>query len=205
MSSTGTVVATVSALTVERGDAKPTSLGVLPNPGSYQLPDEGCRQWLVWLKADRPFTGVVVLELVRVGGHGGRAHQIEGAVGRSRAKRDKHSIETECGQLIADAFFSIWRRGANRLSKFLERGSLVIAQGGEVPIDGLDLGFEFGCHYGPSRLVSASGPDANRVTVRIDDDARRSAHPIWPFGPRDIRSIAHTTPEVPRRDEFFVR
>ena len=56
---------------------------------------------------------------------------------RGRAEGHKHSVLTESGELVADALFSLRRCIPDGLSKFLERGSLVIAQGGEVLINRL--------------------------------------------------------------------
>src|SRR6266545_8305859 len=97
---------------------------VLRDPSLHQLPHKGNRQGLVRLKADGALAGVIVLELVLVGFHSGRTHEVEGAVVRGRAEGDEHSVLTESGELIADALFSLRRCSPDSLSKFFERGSL---------------------------------------------------------------------------------
>src|SRR5206468_11779727 len=91
----------------------------------------------VRLEANGALAGVVVLELVLVGFHRGRAHEVEGAVPRRRAEAHQHSILTVSGDLVADALFSLRRGRPDGSSQSLERGSLVVAQGGEVLVDGL--------------------------------------------------------------------
>src|SRR5262245_30961296 len=115
---------------------------VLRDPSFYQFPHKGSWQGLVRLKADGPLAGVVVFKLVLVSFNRSRTHEVEGAVVRGRAESDKHSVLTESGELVADTLFSLRRRSPDGLSKFLERGPIVIAQGCEVLING----FGFSCH-----------------------------------------------------------
>src|SRR5438093_10763604 len=88
-----------------------TSTHVLRDPSLYQLPHKGNRQGLVRLKADGALAGVIVLELVLVGFHRRRTHEVEGTVVRGRAEGYKHSVLTESGELVADALFSLRRCG----------------------------------------------------------------------------------------------
>src|SRR5437867_11485256 len=114
-----------------------TSTAVLHDPSLHQLPHQGGRQGLVRLKADCALAGVVVLERVPVGFHCGRTHEVEGAVVGGRPEGHKHPVKTEGGKPVADALFSLWRRGPDGASKFLQRRSLVIAQCFKVLVDGL--------------------------------------------------------------------
>src|SRR5262245_17501116 len=115
---------------------------VLRDPSLYQFPHKTAWQGLVRLKADGPLAGVVALKLVLVSFNRSRTHEVEGAVVRGRAESHKHSVLTERGKLVADTFFSLRRRSPDGLSKFLERGSLIIAQGRQVLVNGL----WFSCH-----------------------------------------------------------
>src|SRR5262245_2078356 len=118
------------------------STAVLHDPSLYQFSHKGGRQRLVCLKADGALAGVIVLELVLVGFHCGRTHQVERAVVRCRTEGYEHSLLTESSEPVADALFSVRRGGPDSFSKFLECGSLVIAQSCEIFIDGLG----FTCH-----------------------------------------------------------
>ena len=89
------------------------------------------------MKTDGALAGVVGLEFVLVSFHGMSAW-VEGAVARPRAKGHKQpSAKTEGRELVADALFSLGRRGLDGPSKFLKRSSLVVAQGFEILVDGL--------------------------------------------------------------------
>src|SRR5258706_3643541 len=109
---------------------------VLFDPRVDQLPHEVDRQGLVGRDADGPLAGVVLLELFLVGFHRRTAHEVEGAVARGRAEAHEHSVLTEGGELVADALLSLRRRSLDGLPQSLERGSLVVAQGCEVLVDG---------------------------------------------------------------------
>jgi hypothetical protein len=54
---------------------------------------------------------------------------------RGRAKAHEHPVETERGDLVADALFRLWRGSPDGLANFLERSSLVAAQVGEVLVN----------------------------------------------------------------------
>jgi hypothetical protein len=57
---------------------------------------------------------------------------------RGRAKGHEHpSAKTKGRDLVADAFFSLRRRGLDGPSKLLKRSSLLVAQGRKVLVDGL--------------------------------------------------------------------
>src|SRR5207245_3489565 len=71
----------------------------------HQLPDERSREGMVRLKTNRALPGLEVLELALVGFDDGA--RVERAMIRGCAKPDEHSsIETEGGELIADALLS---------------------------------------------------------------------------------------------------
>src|SRR5262249_42734186 len=123
------------------------SIRILCYAGLYQLPHEGGRQRFVRLEADGALAGVIVFELVLVGRHGGRTHEVEGAVVRGRAEGHQHAVLAERGKLVADALFRLGRLGSDGLSKLLERGSLVVRQGREVLVDGLGLGGHGACSW----------------------------------------------------------
>lgn len=87
------------------------------------------------MKADGALAGLVGLEFVFVGFHGGSAG-VEGTVFRPRAKGHKQlSAKTEAWELVADALFSLGRRGLDGSSKLFERGSLLVAQECKVLIE----------------------------------------------------------------------
>ena len=82
---------------------------------------------MVRLKTNGALAGVVILELVHVGFHDGA--WIKGAVVRGCAKPEEHSsVETESGELVADALFGSRSCGPDRLSQPFERGSNAVSK-----------------------------------------------------------------------------
>ena len=56
---------------------------------------------------------------------------------RARAEgRQQRAVKAKGRETVVDALFRLRRGGLDGLSKFLERGSFVIAQGCEVLVDG---------------------------------------------------------------------
>jgi hypothetical protein len=86
---------------------------------------------MIRLKANSPLTDLEVFQFISeiLDDPAG----VKGAVISAGAKPNQHpSVEPECRDLVADAFFSAWRDGMNRLSQPLERDSLVLAQRGKI-------------------------------------------------------------------------
>ena len=104
----------------------------------HQLSHERDRQRFRRGEADRPLAGVVVRKLLLVSGHRGATHEIKGAVLRRRPHAHQIlPVEPERRHSIVDALLRLRRGRSNGLTKFLQRSSLLIAQGGEVLVDGL--------------------------------------------------------------------
>ena len=95
-------------------------------------------------------------------GHRGSAHGVEGAVVRGRAETHEHpSAQAESGQGIADALFRLRRYGPDGLPEVLEGRSLVVADAGQVVVDGLG----FGLHGSCSSTCTSNEAPGNRQPV----------------------------------------
>ena len=109
----------------------------------------------------------------------GSPHAVDGAVVRGRAQPDEaFSVETEGGELVADALLGFGSRGPDDLSQPFERSPLVVAQRREVLVDGrglgLDLGHRFQLQLGEP--VDGSNRRERRNGLQCEDAKRRSWH-----------------------------
>src|SRR5215471_7629652 len=140
-------------LSIAAADSWP-SRRALRDASLDELADESGGQWTAWFEANRAFARVICLELFPEDAHRQRA-RVEGAMPGGRAKGDQPpSVQAEGRNSIADDLLRFRRGGADRFTKFLERGSLLGTQRLQIFVDGL----------GPSgHCRSTRAPDSARA------------------------------------------